>query len=265
MCKPSRRRAGNFASSVAADKILKEEEYMKLFGRFKALAVSTLAVAALAIGLSAAPASAQVSVGIGFGVPAPVYYNTAPGCPVSPYDLQDVLSGMYGVDGLGRPVNAYGFPVDVYGNCLTGAPVVEIFNYQPAGVYLDFLWTRYHYRWSYRPGFVHLYSGPGVAVYHNYGAVPAGHTRVIIQQNYHAPVRTVTPTGPATTVRPGQYAPPPAATAPGVVTPPRAAGPTATFNRPGAIGEPPAIHSSPTMVTPPRAAAPTRTFNRPRH
>jgi hypothetical protein len=248
---------------------------MKYITRLKTLAGSALVAFTLLIGASMTPASAQVVV-------APVQYYSGPGCPVAPYNLQNVLSGMYGVDGYSRPVNQFGFPVDIYGNCLTPAPVVEIFNYQPGPGYISFLFSRYGYSYRYNPLFVHLYFGPGVLIHRSYGAIPAGR-RVIIQQNYRStvpvhPMRSVGPTttvapgatrtvrpggtptgtGPSQTVRPGVNVSgaPAAVKPPSAVTPPRAAAPTSTFNRPTAA----APQGS---VTPPRAAAPTRTFNRP--
>jgi hypothetical protein len=252
---------------------------MQLFTRLKTLVGSTLLAASLLLGATVAPASAQVAVYVS---PVPVY-TSGPGCPVAGYDLQNVLSGMYGVDAFRRPVNEAGFPVDVYGNCLTPAPVGEIFNYEPSGIYVGFLWSHYHYRYYYNPGFVRLYSGPGVIINRNYGAIPAGHTQVIIQNNYHAPLQTVRPLGntttvapgvsttvrpgaqanvpPAATVRPGASAPPAAFPSAGV-TPQRAA-PTTTFNRP--TGAAPTSVAPQHSVTPPRSAAPTSTFVRPRH
>jgi hypothetical protein len=223
-------------------------------------------------------------------VPAP-YYAGLPGCPVvGYYHLRDVLSGMYGVDALRRPLNEFGFPVDIYGRCLTYAPVTAVYNFQPMPVYVGWLGFHYGYRWY--PGIVsvRLWGGPGVMVYRSYGAIPYGHT-VVINHGYrpsggvinNTTINRTTITGPSTTVRPGAgvtapttvrpgagvTAPstvrpgagvtPPAATAPTSVTPPRAA-PTApsTFNRPGSGV------TAPTSVTPPRAApsAPS-TFNRP--
>jgi hypothetical protein len=243
---------------------------MKFSTRIKTLAMSTFAAAALFLGASMAPASAQV-----VAVQAQIYPGE--GCPVPQYQLRDVLSGMYGVDAFRRPVNQFGFPVDYYGNCLTPAPVGEVFNYQPSQIYVNWLWVHFSYRYYYNPRFVHIYVGPGVIIHRGYGAVPL-HPHVIIQNNYRAPLRTVTPVGPTTTIRPGasntvrpgagpaNVAPPrsvhpgqPTGTStPSSVTPPRAATPTTTFNRPPAA-------KAPSSVTPPKAATPSHTFNRPPH
>src|SRR6185437_3159939 len=162
----------------------------------------------------------------------------------------------------------------------------------PGVVYRSWLGLHWHYAYIYRPGFVHLWGGPGVMVYRNYGAIPYGHS-VVINRGYrpsgavinnHTTINRTTITGPSTTVRPGagsnvQVGPnntqtvrpggpatfnrQPAVTAPTSVTPPRAA-PSApsTFNRPG-VGAP-STFNRPTSVTPPRAApsAPSM-FNRP--
>jgi len=256
---------------------------MKIFHSVKKM-VGAIATAALLLGASfaATPASAQQVVYGPGGVPS---YVGIPGCPVAPYDMQNVLSGMYGVDGLNRPVNQYGFPVDVYGQCLTPAPVGEVFNAQPAPFYINFLWARYHYHWIYNPGFVHIYGGPGVIVHGGYGAIPYGHTNVIIQHNYHyntvpvgpsvtvrpgynaAPTTTVRPGGgyvpPATTVRPGGYAPP-AAQAPSTYTPPRAAGAPSAFNRPTVAPSAPA-RQAPSTFTPSRSSGSSSSFVRRPH
>jgi hypothetical protein len=178
--------------------------------------------------------------------------------------MQNVLSGMYGVDALQRPLNQYGFPVDPYGNCLTPAPVTEVYNYGPSQLYIDFLWAHFGYHYYYRPGFVHLYSGPGVYVYRNYGRIPYGHT-VIVQHNYHAPIVNVRPSGGynggynrynggagvTTTVRPGFNGGAPTTVRPGVGVAPA---------RPYVA--PPAVAPARPYVAPPRATSPSM-FNRP--
>ncbi|MBU6455035.1 MAG: hypothetical protein KGS72_24910 [Cyanobacteria bacterium REEB67] len=238
---------------------------MKLLNGIRTMLGSALVAASLMFA-AAAPANAQYVV-----TPAQPAYVQGPGCPVAPYDLRNVLSGYYGVDGLQRPLNAQGFPVDVYGNCLTQAPVTEVFNYSPSPFYINFLWLHFGYRYYYQPGFVHLWSGPGVYVNRGYGAIPYGHNRVIIQQNYHAPLVTVHP-GATTTVRPGYNGGvtttvrpgAPAVTAPpAYVTPPRAAAPTTTFNRPTSGFSRPAAPTG--SFTPPRSSGGSSIFRRPGH
>jgi hypothetical protein len=170
----------------------------------------------------------------------PVTFYEGPGCPVPDWDMRNVLSGYYGVDALARPVNSSGIPVDTNGQCLTGAPVGEIFTAPPAQIYTDYYAVRYHTAFYFNPGYVHLYAGPGVIVNRGYG-IPAGRT-VVIQHNSTVVMRP----SQTTTVRPGAAAPvtvSPGAT--GVVRPGAAApvtvSPGATgVVRPGAVATPPA-------------------------
>jgi hypothetical protein len=195
------------------------------------------------------------------------------GCPVeSGIEMQNIFRGAYGVDGVSRPLNSHGVPVDTEGNCLSTAPVPEVFSAPIAPAYVTVLQSRYHYVYAYDPVFVHVYSSPTV-IYH-VGARPTG--KVILQTTAPANVHVTVPAGSSQTVRPGAPAATtqttvapgatttvkpgaaPAATAPAAVTPPKADSPTTTFNRPAA-----AAPAAPAAVTPPKAAAPTTTFNRP--
>jgi len=213
------------------------------------------------------------------------------GCPVnSDSEMQRIFSGVNGVDGMRRPLNDHGVPVDVNGNCLSTAPVPEVFSAAVDPVYVGVLQTRYHYVYVYNPTVVHVYSAPGV-MYRT--TVPTG--KVILQTTAPAGVRTTVavPAGNTTTVRPGA---PAAATtttvAPGATTTVRPGAPAAATTttvapgaastvKPGAaptaVG--PSTSASPTpstsvapaavqpaansSVTPPKATAPTTTFNRP--
>jgi hypothetical protein len=222
------------------------------------------------------------------------------GCPVAAYDLQNVLSGMYGVDGYNRPVNAQDVPVDTNGNCLSTASVPDVYSAAVAPAYVFVLSGRYHYNYYYRPNYVHVIIVPGVRYRQN--VVPTGH--VIIQTTPRvgttvtvpvgvsknvrpgapsttvvpgatttvrpgAPSTTVAP-GAATTVKPGAPVSAPAAAIGSTVTPPKAAGQTNTFNRPGqtpaaapAVPAPAKVVPTPSSVTPPHQTAAPTVFNRP--
>lgn len=202
--------------------------------RINALA-SLVSALFLAVATVSVPAAAQQviiqptidAVPVQQVAPPPVVYYEGPGCPIaSEYELIRVLRGIYGVDALYRPVNAYGYPVDQLGRCLSPAPVGEVFNARPAPLYTDYLWTRYNVFWRYDPGFVTLFAGPGVIINRGYGVIPQGRT-VIIQQHPNVVLRPAAPsttviTGGGTTVRPGANT---------VITPPVGSGTTV---RPGA-------------------------------
>src|SRR5579884_3552766 len=97
--------------------------------------------------------------------PAPVVVVDERAQITDSYELQRVLRGYYGVDALCRPLNRYGYPVDVYGNVLTDAPVLEVYNYSVAPLYTTWLWSHYHYRYVYTPGYARVYTAPGVRFY----------------------------------------------------------------------------------------------------
>jgi hypothetical protein len=175
------------------------------------------------------------------------------GCPVqSAADLQRIFTGVNGVDGLRRPLNDRGVPVDSSGNCLSTAPVPEVYSAAVDPIYVNVLYSRYHYSYYYNPMYVHVYAAPGV-IYRAH-TVPTGHVNV---QTVAPAGRTIAvPAGNTTTVRPGAPAAHAVAPTPASVAPPKASAPTATFNRPAAA-------PAPTSVAPPSASAPTTTFNRP--
>jgi hypothetical protein len=176
----------------------------------------------------------------------PVTFYEGPGCPVPDWDMRNVLSGYYGVDALARPVNSSGIPVDTNGQCLTAAPVGEIFTAPPAQIYTDYYAVRYHTAFYFNPGYVHLYAGPGVIVNRGYG-IPAGRT-VVIQHNSTVVMRP----SQTTTVRPGAAAPvtvSPGAT--GVVRPGATSAPAVVS--PGASG---VVRPGATVANPPAAVVP---------
>ena len=222
---------------------------MTIISRFsKIAALGALTVAGLLAACSPSPqqsygqanvqpyAQANVQPYAPNGVPQ----VAALGCPVATSsEMQRIFTGINGVDGLRRPLNDHGVPVDVNGNCLSTAPVPEVYSAAVAPAYISILSSRFYYHYYYNPGYVHVYAGPGI-VYRAH-VVPTGH--VTLQTA--APSHGVTvPAGGATTVRPG------ASVAP-------AAGPATTV-RPGAPMAAPAAAPS-TSVTPARAAAPTST------
>ena len=239
---------------------------MTIISRFsKIAALGALTVAGLLAACSPSPqqsygqanvqpyAQANVQPYAPNGVPQ----VAALGCPVATSsEMQRIFTGINGVDGLRRPLNDHGVPVDVNGNCLSTAPVPEVYSAAVAPAYISILSSRFYYHYYYNPGYVHVYAGPGI-VYRAH-VVPTGH--VTLQTA--APSHGVTvPAGGATTVRPGAAAPTaaPAAVHPTSVTPGRAAAPTTTFNRPSAPAMSAPMHS----VTPQRSFAPTSTFSRP--
>jgi hypothetical protein len=256
---------------------------MTIISRFsKIAALGALTVAGLLAACSPSPqqsygqanvqpyAQANVQPYAPNGVPQ----VAALGCPVATSsEMQRVFTGINGVDGLRRPLNDHGVPVDVNGNCLSTAPVPEVYSAAVAPAYISILSSRFYYHYYYNPGYVHVYAGPGI-VYRAH-VVPTGHvtlqTAAPSGHSVTVPAggaTTVRPgasaapaAGPATTVRPGAAAPTaaPAAVHPTSVTPGRAAAPTTTFNRPSAPAMSAPMHS----VTPQRSFAPTSTFSRP--
>jgi|GEM_PF-5692762 len=197
------------------------------------------------------------------------------GCPVqSDTEMQRIFSGVNGVDGMSRPLNNHGVPVDTNGNCLSTAPVPEVYAAPVSQAYVSVLATRYHYSYVWVPTYVHVYTAPGIIYRQN--MAPTG--RVIVQTTRPAGTTVTVPVGATQTVRPGpattnttvtpgaaKTVTPGAATGTNsgaavgtTVTPAKAAAPTATFNRPTATPT-----AAPAAVTPARATAPTATFNRP--
>jgi hypothetical protein len=198
------------------------------------------------------------------------------GCPVqSDIELQQIFRGYFGVDGYSRPLNAHGVPVDTNGNCLSTAPVPEVFSAAVAPAYVNVLYARYGYHYYYQPTYVHVYVGSGIIYRRNIAptgrviiqtTAPTG-SRVVVPVGVSKNVRpgaptasTTVPVGATSTVKPGAVNPGPAAV-PSSVTPPKAAAPTSTFVRPGQT--PAGATTTPSSVTPPKAAAPTSTFTRP--
>lgn len=218
----------------------------------KKLLLMLLAVASLAF---AGAASAQYAATV-----PQVYVNPTVDCPVVQEDLRAVLSGAYGVDGLSRPVNANGFPVDTAGNCLIDRPVTQVYYARPSPLYVNFLWTYFAYRWMmpvyrpiFTPGVVILRSRPtGFIVPMRTYVVPTVSPRV--SGRYVAPTTTVRP-GAAVTVRPGAAAVGPTSTVrPGA---PAVAAPNPV--RPGAAAPAPA---APPRIAPAARAPAASVFNR---
>lgn len=122
------------------------------------------------------------------------------GCPV--YDsvqMQRIFRGVYGVDGMSRPLNDHGVPVDVNGYCLTSYPVTEVYNAPVAAPYQTLLFNRWHYTYFYNPAIIVAPVMPGLYV-HPMGVMPGG--RVMIQTTRPA-LGGVTTGGAYGTVRPG--------------------------------------------------------------
>jgi hypothetical protein len=172
------------------------------------------------------------------------------GCPVqNPAEMQRIFQGVNGVDGLSRPLNDHLVPVDVDGNCLSTAPVPEVFSAPVSQAYVTVLYSRYHYSYVYNPAIVVVPVRPGIV--YRQGVAPTG--RVVVQTARPAGATVVSP-GAAGTVRPGAtVATPPATVAPG----------SNNVVRPG-VTTAPAAQTAPTAVTPSRPDAGTGSaFNRP--
>lgn len=187
--------------------------------------------------VATAPAPAAVPV-------SPYVVDPAVGCPVVGPELRNVLLGTYGVDDLYRPINAYGFAIDQVGNCVTAAPVANVYHARPAPLYINQLYVLYptYYPRSW------VWVAPVYVVsprLHVITTVPTGRAPVVVN-TYRAPAAmsrtTVTvPAGATTTVRPG---------APAAVTTVTGG---ATTVRPGAVAAP-----APARVAPAPAPAPAR-------
>jgi len=112
---------------------------------------------------------------------------------VETYSLQEVLAGVHGVDQYGRPLNACGYPVNVYGEVIEDDICPEVFYHQPDYMYLNWLsmnYGFYHPIWGV--GFFHPCSGPRIFHREYFTGVirpTCNYRRTTVVVTEHAPIR----------------------------------------------------------------------------